>query len=185
MTCSVLWAWFIMFDIGREIHMSLDHVFVRTCCLNDFVFLICIIVIFHCYYINTNIWQAYRSATTEWEKSINITKRDKISYRKSSKASSSSNNYTQHSPSHTRNKRKRTDQSNSQGAHNRSSTAEIRPYFKKDSLISQNQHIRWTSSNFLHSGSWKSHRDTILFSDNIDLFSFLTYVNIHHLLPRT
>ncbi|CAB4437487.1 unnamed protein product [Rhizophagus irregularis] len=46
------------------------------------------------------------------------------------------------------------------------------PYSREGGFYNDRAHIRWTSSNFLHSGHWTSHRDNFWF-DNIDLFSFL------------
>ncbi|PKK61422.1 hypothetical protein RhiirC2_718432 [Rhizophagus irregularis] len=49
------------------------------------------------------------------------------------------------------------------------------PYGRVDGFYNDTAHIRWTSSNFLHSGSWESHRDDI-WLDNIDLFKFLIII---------
>ncbi|PKC00655.1 hypothetical protein RhiirA5_427861 [Rhizophagus irregularis] len=46
------------------------------------------------------------------------------------------------------------------------------PYSREGGFYNDRAHIRWTSSNFLHSRHWTSHRDNFWF-DNIDLFSFL------------
>ncbi|PKC61237.1 hypothetical protein RhiirA1_465266 [Rhizophagus irregularis] len=48
------------------------------------------------------------------------------------------------------------------------------PYARAGGFYDATAHIRWMSSNFLHSGSWEYHRDEISF-DNIDLFSFYDY----------
>jgi len=48
------------------------------------------------------------------------------------------------------------------------------PYDRLGVLHDPTAHIRWTSNNFLHSGSWESHRDNFFF-DNINLFSFFNY----------
>ncbi|PKY13227.1 hypothetical protein RhiirB3_425002 [Rhizophagus irregularis] len=47
------------------------------------------------------------------------------------------------------------------------------PYSREGGFYNDRAHIRWTSSNFLHSGHWTSHRDNFWFDINIDLFSFL------------
>ncbi|PKY60800.1 hypothetical protein RhiirA4_484943 [Rhizophagus irregularis] len=39
------------------------------------------------------------------------------------------------------------------------------PYDKLNPRIDDQAHIRWTSSNFLHSGTWETHRDNLLFND--------------------
>jgi hypothetical protein len=45
------------------------------------------------------------------------------------------------------------------------------PYHRDGGFYNDKAHIRWTTSNFLHSGSWESHRGRIWF-DNIDLLIF-------------
>ncbi|CAB4413359.1 unnamed protein product [Rhizophagus irregularis] len=51
------------------------------------------------------------------------------------------------------------------------------PYSRHGGFHNTQAHIRWTSSNFIHSGAWTTHRDKIWF-DNIDLFSFYIYNNL-------
>jgi hypothetical protein len=46
------------------------------------------------------------------------------------------------------------------------------PYSREGGFYNNRAHIRWTSSNFLHSGHWTNHHDNFWFND-IDLFSFL------------
>ncbi|GET61851.1 hypothetical protein GLOIN_2v1772865 [Rhizophagus irregularis DAOM 181602=DAOM 197198] len=48
------------------------------------------------------------------------------------------------------------------------------PYSREGVFYNDRAHIRWTSSNFLHSGKWTKHRDNFWF-DNIYLFSFLNH----------
>ncbi|PKC00477.1 hypothetical protein RhiirA5_428123 [Rhizophagus irregularis] len=48
------------------------------------------------------------------------------------------------------------------------------PYSRTGEFYNNEVHIRWTSSNFLHSRPWTTHRDNFWF-DNIDLFSSFNY----------
>jgi hypothetical protein len=149
--------------------------------------------------INYNIWRGHRQSNLQWELTLNITPKKKRNYRKQHRnehsQSTSSQTPTQiNSPGlgHDtlqqvqRRKRRRNVFIESQPVSANLRNGEIykRPYYKPHSLIDQSQHIRWTSSNFLHSGSWETHRDTILFNDNIDLLSFTVFSTISHLLPN-
>ncbi|GBC43331.2 hypothetical protein GLOIN_2v1780593 [Rhizophagus irregularis DAOM 181602=DAOM 197198] len=46
------------------------------------------------------------------------------------------------------------------------------PYYRDGGFYNNHAHIRWTTSNYLHSGYWTTYRDNIGFN-NIDLFSIL------------
>ncbi|PKC03165.1 hypothetical protein RhiirA5_424176 [Rhizophagus irregularis] len=46
------------------------------------------------------------------------------------------------------------------------------PYYREGGFYDNHVHIRWTTSNYLHSGHWTTYRDNIGFFD-IDLFSTL------------
>ncbi|PKC52800.1 hypothetical protein RhiirA1_480651 [Rhizophagus irregularis] len=50
-------------------------------------------------------------------------------------------------------------------------------YSRRGGFFNAKAHVRWTSSNFLHSGAWTTHRDNFWFND-IDLFSFYIYNNL-------
>ncbi|PKK60054.1 hypothetical protein RhiirC2_793914 [Rhizophagus irregularis] len=54
------------------------------------------------------------------------------------------------------------------------------PYYRDGGFYDHHAHIRWTTSNYLHSGHWTTYRDNIGFN-HIDLFhilqnSFLKFV---------
>jgi hypothetical protein len=144
-------------------------------------------------HINQQIWRNYQNNVTQWETSLNITPKQKRKYCISyttprshpnvDNALSTETMNTDHINNYRR-KRKRRIYEDLSIAHLNRNHISSRLYYKKDSLITQDQHIRWTSSNFLHSGSWESHNDTILFHDHIDIFSFSSFSNISHLLPH-
>ncbi|PKY52584.1 hypothetical protein RhiirA4_470302 [Rhizophagus irregularis] len=50
-------------------------------------------------------------------------------------------------------------------------TFALQPYDRIDGRVDYNARIRWTSSNFLHPGTWETYKDTLLF-DNIYLYNF-------------
>ncbi|PKB91875.1 hypothetical protein RhiirA5_447146 [Rhizophagus irregularis] len=59
----------------------------------------------------------------------------------------------------------------------------VLPYFKQLVNIDVSACIRWTTCNFLHSGTWESYRDSLLF--NLDQFSPVQSFLDSHNPPRT
>uniref|UniRef100_U9TR44 RNase H type-1 domain-containing protein n=1 Tax=Rhizophagus irregularis (strain DAOM 181602 / DAOM 197198 / MUCL 43194) TaxID=747089 RepID=U9TR44_RHIID len=55
------------------------------------------------------------------------------------------------------------------------------PYFREGGFYDNHAHIRWTSSNFLHSAHWTVYRDCLGFNQ-IDLFSFINNSYIGNVL---
>ncbi|CAB4418532.1 unnamed protein product [Rhizophagus irregularis] len=106
--------------------------------------------------LNLITWSPRSRSFKLWEKSLNITSKQKKNYRRkrnttrSTIDSSNSNN-----PPPTR----RTRTSYTRYFHNITL-----PYSKKIINIDDSANIRWTTSNFLHSGTWESYRDSLFFS---------------------
>ncbi|CAB4485285.1 unnamed protein product [Rhizophagus irregularis] len=106
-------------------------------------------------------WSSRSRSFKKWEKSINITSRDKKSYRKNNcKRRSDEIGSTLTDSAHITKTRSRY----TKYYHNVSL-----PYFKHVINFDASASIRWTTCNFLHSGTWESYRDTLLFS--LDNFS--------------
>ncbi|PKK59906.1 hypothetical protein RhiirC2_789883 [Rhizophagus irregularis] len=59
----------------------------------------------------------------------------------------------------------------------------VLPYFKQLVNIDVSAYIRWTTCNFLHSGTWESYRDNLLF--DLDQFSPIQSFLDSHSPPRT
>jgi hypothetical protein len=111
--------------------------------------------------ININIWRRHRQSNLQWESSLNITPKRKRNYRKYYRQQNSSAIPTNTDESSThdannshkrRRKRRRHPESDNQSTSSDDVNHHItmRPYYKRHSTITQSQHIRWTSSNFLH-----------------------------------
>jgi hypothetical protein len=114
--------------------------------------------------LNDITWKLHQHDLKRWEKSLRITKNKKKFYKRL-KLTANTITRQQRRPRSERLTMKLYD------------ATRFSPYYKSHFMLDQTAHIRWTSSNFLHSGSWESHRDTLLFS-NIDLFSDLqTFIN--------
>ncbi|PKC67085.1 hypothetical protein RhiirA1_458847 [Rhizophagus irregularis] len=108
--------------------------------------------------IDTLIWTRRASLVKHWESTLSITKNKKRFYRKRHK--------------------KRAPPSPDPGApvHNLSPRRYYNPrhftttpYYRDGGFNDNLAHIRWTTSNYLHSGHWTTYRDNIGFN-NIDLF---------------
>jgi hypothetical protein len=101
--------------------------------------------------ININIWKHHRQSNLQWESSHNITVKSKRNYRKNLKQTTPADNADSSTPLQTdaptsrrRKRRRHTHDSTSLATHTQRLDHHItsRPYYKKDSLITQNQHIR-------------------------------------------
>ncbi|CAB4410637.1 unnamed protein product [Rhizophagus irregularis] len=110
--------------------------------------------------VNSSIWNQRSKLFKEWEKSLNITKVKKKFYKRRQR------DRTTHCALNevTRQKHTCTTQSHTP----------LIPYGRIGGLYDDTAHIKWTSSNFLHSGSWESHRDNIWF-DIIDVCHTFNY----------
>ncbi|PKK56957.1 hypothetical protein RhiirC2_798953 [Rhizophagus irregularis] len=108
--------------------------------------------------IDTLIWTRRASLIKQWERTLSITKNKKRFYRQRYKKKppppSTPDVSIQNSSPH-RNYN-----------HRHIATT---PYYRKDGFYDHYAHIRWTTSNYLHSGHWTTYRDNIGFN-NIDLF---------------
>ncbi|PKK68635.1 hypothetical protein RhiirC2_731288 [Rhizophagus irregularis] len=112
--------------------------------------------------LNTITWSSRSRSFKIWEKTHDITLKKKKNYRKNKLTSAiippviaddrSSVAPTRHRKQYTR------------YYHNK-----VLPYFKQLVNIDASACIRWTTCNFLHSGTWESYRDNLLF--NLDQFS--------------
>ncbi|CAB4474110.1 unnamed protein product [Rhizophagus irregularis] len=109
--------------------------------------------------IDDIIWKTRNTKVKSWERSLSITKNKKWFYHQHHRKCNSDPS-TDH-PIDAPPRRSYT--------HRRFT---IIPYFREGGFYDNDTHIRWTSSNFLHSGYWHKHRDNFWFN-NIDLFSFL------------
>ncbi|GBC20639.1 hypothetical protein GLOIN_2v1763333 [Rhizophagus irregularis DAOM 181602=DAOM 197198] len=112
--------------------------------------------------LTTITWSSRSRSFKKWEKSLDITLKKKKNYRKhtgitSARASSSA---TTSPPNVTHKRRNRY----TRYYHNK-----VLPYYKEKVTFDVSACIRWTTCNFLHSGSWESYRDNLLF--NLDNFS--------------
>ncbi|PKY32874.1 uncharacterized protein OCT59_004484 [Rhizophagus irregularis] len=99
--------------------------------------------------INSTIWNHHNTTVKDWERSLNINKQKKKFYRHHHNLSldypnlnmddnRQRNNYVVcFNPNHST------------------------PYNRSSGFSDNGAHIKWMSSNFLHSGSWESHRDRI------------------------
>ncbi|POG73106.1 uncharacterized protein OCT59_028533 [Rhizophagus irregularis] len=112
--------------------------------------------------IDLSIWNCRNAHVKEWERNLSITKVKKKFYRRryhSNDNSSPPDNIQSDSTL------RRT------YTHRQIPTI---PYSRTGEFYNNEVHIRWTSSNFLHSRPWTTHRDNFWF-DNIDLFSSFNY----------
>ncbi|EXX57708.1 uncharacterized protein OCT59_029798 [Rhizophagus irregularis] len=111
--------------------------------------------------IDALIWTRRASLVKQWESTLSITKNKKRFYRKRHK--------------------KRTppppdpgapDHNLSPSRHYNSRHFATTPYYRDGGFNDNFAHIRWMTSNYLHSGHWTTYRDNIGFN-NIDLFLIL------------
>jgi hypothetical protein len=98
--------------------------------------------------INQIVWYSHIDNTKKWEKSLRITKNKKKFYRRNHK-NNEQNNITR------RRNRISRDSFNPNSTSALTSYLQRRPYYKYNPTFDDQAHIRWTSSNFLHSGHWK------------------------------
>ncbi|PKY33217.1 hypothetical protein RhiirB3_451950 [Rhizophagus irregularis] len=101
-------------------------------------------------------WSSRSRSFKNWEKSINITSKQKKSYRRKKHPR---HNDDIHDLSPTNSRVRRTRRRYTRYYHN-----VTLPYYKHVINIDASASIRWTTCNFLHSGTWESYRDTLLFS---------------------
>ncbi|UZO07890.1 uncharacterized protein OCT59_028160 [Rhizophagus irregularis] len=111
--------------------------------------------------IDILIWTRRTSLIKQWESTLFITKNKKRFYRQRQK------------------KRAPPPPAPDVSAHNSSPRRHYNhrhvattPYYRDGGFYNNHAHIRWTTSNYLHSGYWTTYRDNIGFN-NIDLFSIL------------
>jgi hypothetical protein len=100
--------------------------------------------------LNVTIWNTHRNNTKQWEKTaLNITKNKKRFYRRNFRPdmSTSQPHWRHNSQSHNQNLNTR------QPYENFYVHTKFLPYYKHNASFNPSAHIRWTSSNFLHSGS--------------------------------
>ncbi|CAB4478305.1 hypothetical protein RhiirA5_410567 [Rhizophagus irregularis] len=115
--------------------------------------------------IDTIIWTRRVSLIKHWERTLSITKNKKRFYRRRHKKNSDpppSDNSTHNQPPRRNYNHRR---------------IVATPYARDGGFYDNHAHIRWTSSNFLHSAHWTTYRDSIGFN-NIDLFSSLIHTFI-------
>lgn len=106
-------------------------------------------------------WSPRSRSFKKWEKDLNITLKKKKNYRKNNLSSRQPRTLTDDTPPATTRRRR--------CQYTRYYYNKVLPYFKHIVNIDASTCIRWTTCNFLHSGTWESYRDTLLF--NIDYFS--------------
>ncbi|PKC57933.1 hypothetical protein RhiirA1_471729 [Rhizophagus irregularis] len=119
--------------------------------------------------IDTHIWAKRSSLIKCWERTLSITKTKKRFYRRRYKKQTVppsaddtiNNDVPQRSYTHRR--------------------ITATPYFREGGFYDNHAHIRWTSSNFLHSAHWTVYRDCLGFNQ-IDLFSFINNSYIGNVL---
>ncbi|CAB5210128.1 unnamed protein product [Rhizophagus irregularis] len=104
--------------------------------------------------LNHVTWTKRLRSFKKWEKSLNITRKDKRYYRQRFR-----NRHNQDVPD-----RHNITSTIVHSDRNYSGVKYRLPYEKSLLTFNSTAHIRWTSSNFLHSGSWESHRDELQFN---------------------
>ncbi|PKK73009.1 hypothetical protein RhiirC2_359008 [Rhizophagus irregularis] len=114
--------------------------------------------------LNLITWAPRSRSFKNWEKSLNITSKSKKTYRRKRNTTRTDGNRSDHSPTH------RSRHNYTRYYYNKSL-----PYFKHKVNIDDSASIRWTTCNFLHSGTWESYRDILLFSicDYLPSFDFI------------
>ncbi|CAB4442361.1 unnamed protein product [Rhizophagus irregularis] len=109
--------------------------------------------------IDVIIWKRRNTLVKAWERSLSITKNKKRFYRPRVsvhiQTTPIEDNGTNQSPRRVY-------------THRRATSS---PYSREGGFYNDRAHIRWTSSNFLHSGKWTKHRDNFWF-DNRFIFFF-------------
>ncbi|PKY60373.1 hypothetical protein RhiirA4_484002 [Rhizophagus irregularis] len=109
--------------------------------------------------IDVIIWKRRNTLVKAWERSLYITKNKKRFYRPRVsvhiQTTPIEDNGTNQSPRRVY-------------THRRATSS---PYSREGGFYNDRAHIRWTSSNFLHSGKWTKHRDNFWF-DNRFIFFF-------------
>ncbi|RGB40376.1 hypothetical protein C1646_739642 [Rhizophagus diaphanus] len=116
--------------------------------------------------LKISIWSIQARNFKKWEKSLNITSKKKKQYRRHHKRPlKDSSNMT----------RSTTDNINLRGHYSAYYYNKSLPYFKHLITLDDSASIRWTTCNFLHSGTWESYRDTLSFNnfDYLPDFSFI------------
>ncbi|PKB98789.1 hypothetical protein RhiirA5_430804 [Rhizophagus irregularis] len=126
--------------------------------------------------LTTITWSSRSRSFKRWEKSLDITLKKKKNYRKNKSPSRlqpplSADETPLIAPFQRRRQYTRY-------YHNK-----VLPYFKQLVNIDVSACIRWTTCNFLHSGTWESYRDSLLF--NLDQFSPIQSLLDSYNPPRT
>ncbi|UZO01746.1 uncharacterized protein OCT59_020257 [Rhizophagus irregularis] len=112
--------------------------------------------------LRTITWSPRSRSFKKWEKSLDITLKKKKNYRKHTTTASGRASSSTTALSSTVARKRRSQYT--RYYHNK-----VLPYFKQTVNFDVSACIRWTTCNFLHSGSWESYRDNLLF--NLDNFS--------------
>ncbi|CAB4418368.1 unnamed protein product [Rhizophagus irregularis] len=112
--------------------------------------------------LTTITWSSRSRSFKKWEKSLDITLKKKKNYRKYKNTASGETPSSSSTPPSVVARNRRTQYT--RYYHNK-----VLPYFKQIVNFDVSACIRWTTCNFLHSGTWESYRDSLLF--NLDSFS--------------
>ncbi|CAB4485566.1 unnamed protein product [Rhizophagus irregularis] len=104
--------------------------------------------------LNHVTWTKRLRSFKKWEKSLNITRKDKRYYRQRFR-----NRHNHDVPD-----QQIISSTTTHSERNYSGVKYRLPYEKSLLTFNSTAHIRWTSSNFLHSGSWEYHRDELQFN---------------------
>ncbi|RGB22720.1 hypothetical protein C1646_775646 [Rhizophagus diaphanus] len=116
--------------------------------------------------LKISTWAVRAQNFKKWEKSLNITSKKKKQYQRHNTHSSRNTLNITCPPSTTTSLR---------GCYSAYYYNKSLPYFKHLANLDDSTSIRWTTCNFLHSGTWESYRDTLSFN-NFDYLPDLTFI---------
>ncbi|RGB37027.1 hypothetical protein C1646_757359 [Rhizophagus diaphanus] len=111
-------------------------------------------------------WMVRARNFKKWEKSLNITSKKKKHYQRHKICNSKNTSNIIHS---------NTTNTSSRGRYSAYYYNKSLPYFKHLVTLDDSASIRWTTCNFLHSGTWESYRDTLSFN-NFDYLPDLSFI---------
>ncbi|PKC55034.1 hypothetical protein RhiirA1_476270 [Rhizophagus irregularis] len=152
------WILLLHHLIPRDLAVFFDNYFSRAC---DRVKHLIQFISEFISELTTITWSPRSLSFKKWEKDLNITLKKKKNYWKNCSSSRQTSTIADNTSSITNRRR--------YGRYTRYYFNNMLPYFKRIVNIDESASIRWTTCNFLHSGTWESYRDTLLF--NIDYFS--------------